>query len=526
MGEQEKYADDMITKLVSIGSLKEIDILAETYPEIDEELKTCQAGHVTIDVTHVMECLTNVGDLIHVAVSGSNGHPCSVPVTAMLCDYQALVKMSHRTTGQFAEASLEALKFHKFAIKLLQKKQFDLSLKMLGRTSELAKAMVVVSQGLVDESQKLCTECREALISATSDGVSTHVAQNENAKRLAESKATQAKLRAKDIELQRAHKEIEEKEREAAGRLKDARNRQFILGLAKAIVKTAVSFPTKSAGLARMVLSGLLSVRGNGAQEPAVPENVYIKELIDLKLKLKSVIDSKNEKISEKEAELDRAEDDKKADDLKRELETLKTELKKHEAEAKNIVEFIETTQKGAKSEIEAEAEMQMRYAQQAFEYRKELIATNAELAESLERLKGATEKNDQLEMAVRSLELVTITLGKVKTTFENVKIYWEQVRQNCHELTGVANVWGDQDVAFALGEAEFNRALVDSAWNWLVQIKTYREAYLSMKDVDSKIDSIVCSLPTRDEALNVVKRKSEKMKAFLVAENKALKDR
>ena len=55
----------------------------------------------------------------------------------------------------------------------------------------------------------------------------------------------------------------------------------------------------------------------------------------------------------------------------------------------------------------------------------KEARETNAKLAEQVENLKHLNVRDNKLEVSLRMLELTITNLGKIKTTFDNTRLFW-----------------------------------------------------------------------------------------------------
>ena len=70
----------------------------------------------TINVEDAMKKLSQVGQLLQLAYSGSKGFPCSKEVLTVLSNYQDLVKDSVITSSTFVEVVLKSLNFHKVAL--------------------------------------------------------------------------------------------------------------------------------------------------------------------------------------------------------------------------------------------------------------------------------------------------------------------------------------------------------------------------------------------------------------------------
>ena len=120
----------------------------------------------TINVEDAMKKLTQVGQLLQLAYSGSKGYSCSTTVLEVLSNYQNLVKDSVLTSSTFVEVVLKALKFHKLAITMTEKNKMDKALTMLSKCAEFAQRMADESNKLVVKSDELTKLSQSALLKA------------------------------------------------------------------------------------------------------------------------------------------------------------------------------------------------------------------------------------------------------------------------------------------------------------------------------------------------------------------------
>jgi hypothetical protein len=63
--------------------------------------------------------------------------------------------------------------------------------------------------------------------------------------------------------------------------------------------------------------------------------------------------------------------------------------------------------------------------AEERAQLQKEARETNAKLAEQVENLKHLNVRDNKLEVSLRMLELTITNLGKIKTTFDNTRLFW-----------------------------------------------------------------------------------------------------
>jgi hypothetical protein len=93
--------------------------------------------------------------------------------------------------------------------------------------------------------------------------------------------------------------------------------------------------------------------------------------------------------------------------------------------------------------EISAEEARVRLLAEQRHDMTKRLAETNADLAAAATALKQSALQDNDLAKAVKSLTMVTSLLFKVKTLFENCKLFWEgvRVRKLAHAMN-VANTY------------------------------------------------------------------------------------
>ena len=76
-------------------------------------------------------------------------------------------------------------------------------------------------------------------------------------------------------------------------------------------------------------------------------------------------------------------------------------------------------------SQAEAQKSASAIAAEERAQLQKEARETNAKLAEQVENLKHLNVRDNKLEVSLRMLELTITNLGKIKTTFDNTRLFW-----------------------------------------------------------------------------------------------------
>ena len=147
----------------------------------------------------------------------------------------------------------------------------------------------------------------------------------------------------------------------------------------------------------------------------------------------------------------------------------------------------------------------------------------NGEIARIGSLLKGLDAQESDLTASILSLGLVINALGKIKTTFEHTYQFWLSVEKQCNKLSNQKDlITLGSDVDF---KDEFISELKDSGLNWLSLGKINYIAMNAIRQVDEVTDNILCNLPTKMEALELV-NKSDLNDLFnsIENENKAIK--
>ena len=111
------------------------------------------------------------------------------------------------------------------------------------------------------------------------------------------------------------------------------------------------------------------------------------------------------------------------------------------------------------------------------------------------------------MSASILSLELAIAALGKVRTTFENTRLFWLGVEKQCKKLTKIENLRLNSDPSL---KEEFIDELNNIGLSWLTLGKINYFALLVIQKVDQKSDSIMNNLPTKQEALEIVQKDAD----------------
>ncbi|RAP34591.1 hypothetical protein DID77_00785 [Candidatus Marinamargulisbacteria bacterium SCGC AG-439-L15] len=139
--------------------------------------------------------------------------------------------------------------------------------------------------------------------------------------------------------------------------------------------------------------------------------------------------------------------------------------------------------------------------ADQANKLRREEIKALADLAKTVQELKGLNVQDNSLAAGIKSLEIAIRTLGKIKTTFENATLFWSGVARQCQVLLD------DRDLALFIEVDEkeaVKEAIKESAIDWMVIGKISLNAKQGILSVNEKIDRVMTNLPGLSEAKQI----------------------
>lgn len=472
----------------------DIESVFRSSTEITQHISTIIKNYHTINVSEAMQNLAQVGQLLQLAYSGSKGFPCSVNIVGIMSNYQSLIKNSYATSTSFVDISLSALKLHKMALTLFEKKKIDAGMKIIAKTADAAGKMVEFSNDLVNEAKQLCDKSTQALEAATKDESVSTQKKSEVAKLISEYKAKEAKITTMTQGLNTAISEEKEKKEKAAKEAKTDRRLAFTLSLISAAVEP----------FNNMVL--LLKSKDSSESEDNNVDDDSIAETAKhaencKKAKANLYEFQKNLAVKQKEHSFETDENKKKA--LEIEIVKLEHDIKSHSGlvvEAESALKKMEDT---FLEQAKMAQNKEERIEQRLIDLQKELRHANADLAESVSKLASSHLEVDNLDKAIHSLEVTVQTLGKIKTVFENTRLFWMSVQNQCKKLADVECI----KILSEIGDGCLEELLDEvkrSGFNWLALGKINLTAKKSMENVNHTIDQIMTNLPSKEDATSL----------------------
>lgn len=125
---------------------------------------------------------------------------------------------------------------------------------------------------------------------------------------------------------------------------------------------------------------------------------------------------------------------------------------------------------------------------------------------------------NWEREEANGSLFWALKALSQVKTKFEHTRMYWLGVKGHCSQLANIETLQVLNSDA-ALKEM-FIQEIKSNCLSWLTLGKINYLAMNAIQDVDEEIDAIMSKLPSKLEAIEIIKYEADKILNSLEAES------
>ncbi|EGC32996.1 hypothetical protein DICPUDRAFT_98698 [Dictyostelium purpureum] len=508
---------------IDIKNWDDIPKAVNCSPDVKKAVDSNNMVYTTINVSDAMIKLATVGELLKVANAASNGFPCSVPIISILADYQSLVNDTVNTTSKFVYFSMASLSQHSLALRIVQKYP-QKALALLGKTSEKAKEMSDICQKLIDLAKNLVDKSIQALKIATGDQVGVMEKEKENQKLQDELNEKAAVLRSEIEDLKTQVSELKQLAEDAGKEAAEARKFGMILQMVDAVVHPL------------SLLTGPIVDASHGGSNKSKMDKITGKETPDASQKIKeekkkyqTQVDEKKRELEKKEGELKKVEAEPESPEKKQKKEKLNNEIN----EIKNAIKSLgnslakvmdeisnEYKEKAAKSN-EKEAE----YRKLKNQYQDLQRKANADLTENVIKLKLLSDEKNYLEVSIKSLEITIKTMGKVKTIFENTRLFWLQVQNQCKNLIDISNIkdlseFVDIDEEFQI---DYSNQIKKSGLKWLALASINYNAANAITSVKKNFDQIMSNLPGKEEAIQIVNECTGKIQKALEDENKKI---
>ncbi|KAM9984786.1 hypothetical protein ACTFIY_009216 [Dictyostelium cf. discoideum] len=537
---------DYIT--VDVKLFEDIPKAVQSSPKVTVAVENNLKLYASISVSDAMQSLATVGELLKVANAAANGHSCSKPIIKILAEYQSLVNDTVSTCSLFVFNCIASLKQHELALRLAEKQPLK-ALSIMSKTAEKAKEMAEKSQQLVNMSKVLVDQSTEALEMATGDKNDEIVKENEIIKKQGELEAQAAKLRTEVEDLKRQAEEFKQLADNASKEAAEQRKSAMILQVVSAVTTPLVQLagPIISSVSGAGVIDGtskILNVVGNAisgestatkkqdeTEKPTTKtESVSASsEIKDKKIKLEKQEEEKTKELQEKKAELKKVEAEPESDSKKEKKEKLEKSIKEIDQQLEKLGKLLSDTineianqykERAAKSEDKEASYLKLKSQYQDLQRK-----SNADLAQNVVQLKNLSIQKNSLEVSIKSLEITIKTMGKVRTIFENTRLFWLQVKGQCEALSDVSNMKDLADAADIDDEfkIDFTNEIKSSGLNWLALAQINFTASNTIIGIKKNFDEVMNNLPGRSEAEAIVKASCDEIQKILTQENKKI---
>ncbi|KAJ3235216.1 hypothetical protein HDU81_000735 [Chytriomyces hyalinus] len=486
--------------------------IVQTYinsdPSLKQEMARIGSGMQTINVPETMQKLSKVGSLLQLAYAGTKGLPCSKHTMMMLCSYQTLIKDSHVATNLFVQSSLLAVKQHQLALRILPRGP-DRALRIIAKTSEMARQMAEASSNLVASSENMVKLAQDALIQAATDDTTQNAQKAAIEKEISNFNSMQARLKSLTASLAEDVEEARVKEAKAVKDADEARSRAHTTAILGAIMQPL-------SALAGGVVGGNFGGRSGSSNAPKQSGNNGADATASQLQELKRELNQAQSAVFATEAKLASETDSAKKTELEKELSNQR-------AKAADLRQTSTTAASNLQRVLESQAESleakEAVISNRRAELQREARTANAELAECVERLKGSHAEQNSLETVISSLEVAMKSMGQIKTVFENTRVFWVGVQKSCERLgnaeDNMKELIGVEDI--------FEEEIRANGMNWLSLGQINYVGMLAMGDVSSKVDSIMNDLPDSTQASGIIQDISTSMLASIKQEQLAM---
>ena len=438
-------------KILNLEDLSNMEVVLNSNLVLNQDLDVITNNYHRIDIRTTMRSLENVGQILKLAYAGSKNFPCSETTILILTRYQKMINNTCVSTSSFVQNCLLALKNNKIALKMAEKDEFELSLKFIEKCSKIAGDMAEEAGKLVNEATELSNLSEEALVKAQKDSVTSNEEKEKIEKMIVESKAKNAEMNAKIANLTQKINQITIEQHQLAEKADKERLRAFIL---KTISITSVPI--------NKTIDTVTNVFSNAS---------IATKAINLAIKGgEHVVNELKEKKEEKDEK-----EESKVEDKSPALTTI--------VEQENL--YI-----NLKSELE-----------------KEEREAYAEIAKSGVLIMGLKTEGNELSASMVALDLANKALGRIRTTFECTRMFWQNIEIHCKNLSNI-------EILKEFNCSKFKDQLIDelqyNTLSWLALGKINYLTQQAIIEVSQKSNTIMNNLPTKDEALKILQNDAD----------------
>lgn len=480
---------------------------------VEEIISANVQRYYSIDISQAMSDLTQVGDLLKLAYAGSKDFKSCEKVVLIMSRYQSLLKDSRVACVSFVDASISALKYHKTSINLAEQGKLATAAKIIAQCAKVAGLMAEESTKLVTKSQTLCDLAEAALVSVTQDSTLSVEQKKACLKSVSEYKEKEAKLKTAVRDLNEQVEQEKEKELQAAKEAQDVRSKAFTLSIVSACLQPLSSI---ASAMSKPFTSLINSGPDNFIQNILQFSDGKIKLTTELQ-KAQVQLVSKRTRLSQLNAEENRAEREK----LEVVIAELEAEIAVKSETLKSQQVNLEKVEDNLNRDVQSAQQKETGIAKRRAALQKEFREANADLAGSISKLQNLKAEDNDLTAAIASLEVAVKTIGRIKTVFENARLFWMGVEKQCKKLS-------DSEVVVTFAEAELKDEFVEEVkfqrLSWLTLAKILRAAALCIQAVDHAFDEgAMKNLPAKTECIQLVSTLGKSMLEQIEVENAKL---
>jgi len=146
-------------------------------------------------------------------------------------------------------------------------------------------------------------------------------------------------------------------------------------------------------------------------------------------------------------------------------------------------------------------------------------------LSKSLQKSKCFDETSNSIKNAITSLDITIRTMTKIKTTFENTKIFWMGVQKQCEELEKKNKLKFLVKIASKSNSSKqkFIDDINGSGICWAALGLINIQASQSTQSIAKKVDGIIDHLPDTEEVPKMIQSISQNLLNQLEQENKQI---
>ncbi|KAM9993859.1 hypothetical protein ACTFIZ_011823 [Dictyostelium cf. discoideum] len=471
-----------------IQSLTSTELIKKT---INDKIGTYQR----MDVKETMLHLKFTSELLRIAFAGSYGFASNKPIALILSKYQTLIAETSKESGNFLRNSYKAIVLHKKALEVYSK-NVQFAIKLLAGTSQMAAAMSLACNSLIELSTELCKAAEDAFTQASSDLTLTDQ-EKKNIEKIKNEVAAEKSAFEKNVStfsrLADEKKKLAQGARDQAKKQADA---EFGAMLAKEIIGglmqiTQIFKPNQSPTPQSSNPRSAQTANPQAAPSNAQPNNVNQVEISKLKTELEENQKLLNQIIEkQKNGVLNENEISKKSD-LEQRVKDIPNKIEQLSKVIPASTGGNTTSQKPT-SYIDLELE----YHREQMRMEEQLADNVSKLAASTTKLAGLTTQENNLSDSVEALGLAMSSMAIVKTILTKIKVFWDQVKAQCDELSDISKLVMSSE----FDSDFFKEAIIENGLNWVAFGKINYDASYYIAQVLNSANNAMCSIP-KDKA-------------------------